>query len=337
MRKTLPCAVLAVGLLSANVTAQRTAPRQPLRESAPPVATRAACPAQQTPPAPSAEQQRRARDLAQRGQQSAILGDRAGARDLLRQAVALDPTNIDLAYQLARAEEGAGSDADAARAYCRFLALAPDAPEAAESRARLAQLMLSTRHADSLRAAAVFARGVAAYERGYPDSADAAFTAALALAPDWAAAYYDRGVMRDEMGRRVDAARDFQQYLRLEPDASSRVQLAKRITVLEEPPLSPGKALALGLVVPGAGQFYTGRPVRGALTLLGAGAALACGMSARVSEQPVQHTATDPFGNPYSFTTTERVTDHPCRAPGFTAAGAMALISAIDAFRYAQH
>jgi tetratricopeptide (TPR) repeat protein len=336
MTRELACAVLALVLTSTSSSAQRTSPREPLRESPPPMATRAACVAQRTPPAPSAEQQRRARDLAQRGQQAALLGDRAAARDQLRQAAVLDPTNVDLAYQLARAEEGAGSDADAARAYCHYIALAPDAPEAAESRARLAQLMLSTRHADSLRAAAEFAHGIAAYRRGHPDSADAAFTAALALAPDWPAAYYDRGVVRDDMGRRGDAARDFQQFLRLEPDASSRPQVAKRITILEEPPLSPGKALALGLVVPGAGQFYTGRPVRGTLTLIGAGAALACGMSARVSDQPVQQTATDPFGNPYTFTTTQRVTDHPCRAPGFTAAGVVALMSAIDAFRYAR-
>ena len=337
MMNALARASCAVAILSCAAAAQRVAPRQPLLQGAPPIATRATCPAQPTAHAPSADLQRRARDLAQRAQQSAILGDRAAARDQLRQAVSLDPTDADLAYQLARAEESAGSEADAARAYCRFIALAPDAPEAAESRTRLAQLMLASRHADSLHAASAFARGIAAYGRGQHDSADAAFTAALALAPDWAVAYYDRGVVRDELGRRAEAAGDFQQYLRLEPDASSRVELSKRITILEQPPLSPGKALALGLVIPGAGQFYAGRPVRGALTLLGTGVALACGMGERVSNQPIQRTATDPFGNPYTYTTTQRVTDHPCRVPGFTAAGVMALVSAIDAYRYAHH
>ncbi len=335
MTAALVRAVLALAIVSGTAAAQRAAPRETLLQGAP-IATRAACVPQPTSPIPSAEQQRRARDLAQRGQQSAILGERAAARDQLRQAAALDPTNADLAYQLARAEESAGSEIEAVRAYCRFIALAPDAPEATESRARLAQLMLSTRHTDSLRAASSFAHGVAAYERGQSDSADAAFTAALALAPDWGIAYYDRGVVRDHMGRRADAASDFRQYLRLEPSAASRDQLAARIADLQQAPLSPGKALALGLVVPGAGQFYTGRPIRGALTLLGTGVALACGMNERVSTQSVQQTATDPFGNPYTYTTTRRVADHPCRAPGFTAAGVMALVSAIDAWRYAR-
>ncbi|HET9685393.1 MAG TPA: hypothetical protein VFP15_14905 [Gemmatimonadaceae bacterium] len=328
--------ILALAVLGGTAAAQRVTPREPLLQGAPPIATRATCAAQPTPPAPSADQQRRARDFAQRGQQFAILGDRAAARDQLRQAAALDPTNADLAYQFARAEESAGSEADAARAYCRFITLAPDAPEAAESRARLAQLMLSTRHADSLRATSAFARGVAAYTGGQPDSADAAFSATIALAPEWGVAYYDRGVVREGMGRRAEAANDFQQYLRLEPDAPSRAQLSTRIADLQEAPLSPGKALGLGLVIPGAGQFYTRRPVRGALTLIGTGVALACGLSERVSNQSVEQTATDPFGNPYTYTTTRRVSDHPCRTPGLTAAGVLSLVSAIDAWRYAR-
>lgn len=336
MTRSFTRSVLALAVLGSTAAAQRVTPRRPLLQGAPPSATRVACAAQPTPPAPSPEQERRARDLAQRGQQSAILGDRAAARDQLRQAAALDPTNADLAYQLARAEESAGSEPEAARAYCRFITLAPDSPEATESRARLAQLMLSTRHTDSLRATSAFARGVSAYTLGQPDSAEAAFSAAIALAPEWAVAYYDRGIVREGMGRRAEAANDFQQYLRLEPDAPSHAQLSSRIADLQEAPLSPGKALGLGLVIPGAGQFYTGRPVRGALTLIGTGVALACGMSERVTNQSVQQTATDPFGNPYTYTTTRRVADHPCRAPGLTAAGVLAFVSAIDAWRYAR-
>jgi tetratricopeptide (TPR) repeat protein len=214
--------------------------------------------------------------------------------------------------------------------------LAPDAPDAAESRARLAQLLAGVRHADSLRAAATFERAVTAYERGQLGSADTAFTAALAIAPDWAAAYYDRGVVRRSLGRRADAANDFQQYLRLAPDASDRAAVSAAITELQEDPISPARALALGLVIPGAGQFYAGRPLRGALTLVGTGVALACGMSQRESTQTVQQTAKDPFGNPYTYTVNRRVTERPCRTPGFTAAGVIALVSAIDAFRFAQ-
>ena len=89
---------------------------------------------------PTDSQRRAARDLAQRGQQSAILGDRVSALSQLREAAALDPTDPDLAYQLARAQEGAGASSDATVEYCRFLSLAPDAPEAAEVRERVAVL-----------------------------------------------------------------------------------------------------------------------------------------------------------------------------------------------------
>jgi len=148
--------------------------------------------------------------------------------------------------------------------------------------------------------------------------------------------YYDRGVARRSLGRRSDAAADFQQYLRLAPDASNHAEISAQIAELQRAPLSPSRALALGLVIPGAGQFYAGRPVRGALTLVGTGIALACGMRQRESMQAVQQTAQDPFGNPYTYTVNRRVTERPCRTPGFTAAGVIALVSAIDAFRVVQ-
>jgi len=336
MKGTLPFAVVACVALATASSAQRLAPSERLLRSAPPVATRAACAPATPSVAPSAAQARQAQDLAQRGQQSAILGDRRAARDQLRQAVALDPTNADLAYQLARAEESTGGDTAAAKAYCRFIALAPDAPEASESRTHLAQLMLGTRHADSLRAVRAFDGALAAFARAQLDSANVAFTTALTLAPDWAAAYYDRGIVRRELGRRADAANDFQQYLRLEPDAPNHAEVSASIADLQRDPLSPTRALTLGLVVPGAGQFYAGRPVRGVLTLLGTGVALACGMSQRESMRAEQQTAQDPFGNPYTYTVNRRVTERPCRTPGFTAAGVIAFVSAIDAFRFAR-
>lgn len=337
MKRALLRAAFWTLLITGAAGAQRAAPREPLQRSAPPIATRTSCAALPAAVASTAESRRQAKDLAQRGQQAAILGDRTGARDLLRQAAALDPADADLAYQLARAEESAGSDTEAARAYCRFITLAPDAPEAAEARTRLAQLMIATRHADSTRAASAFARGVSAYERGQLDSADVAFTAALALSPDWPGAYYDRAVVRTALGRRAEAASDFQQYLRLDPDAANRTRVSSRIASLQDVTPSPVRALALGLVIPGGGQFYTGRNLRGALTLLGTGAALACGMRQSTSTEVVQQTATDPFGNPYTYTITRRVTDRPCRTPGFTAAGLIAIVSAIDAYRFAHH
>lgn len=336
MKRAIVFALTWCASLSSIAAPQRVAPTEPLLHGAPPVTTRAACPPFTPAPPPTAAQMRQAQDLAQRGLQAAILGDRMTALDQLRQAATLDPTNADLTYQLARAEESAGSDTAAATAYCRFIALSPDAPEVTDSRTRLAQLMLGARHADSLRAARRFERGVEAYQSGQLDSAEVAFSSALSLAPDWAAAYYDRGIVRRELGRRTEAASDFQQYLRLDPAAPNQADVSTRIAELQHAPLSPTRALALGLVIPGAGQFYAGRPLRGALTLVGTGVALACGMSQRESLQSAQQTALDPFGNPYTYTTSRRVTERPCRTPGFTAAGVIALVSAIDAFRFVQ-
>lgn len=208
------------------------------------------CPAATPVRAPTESQRRAARELAQLGQQAAILGDRAAALDQLRRAAALDPRDPSLAYQLARASDASGNAADATREFCRLIALAPTTPEAAEARERL-----------------------------------------LTLVP---------------------------RPVRVTPVAS----------------FSPRRALSLGLIVPGGGQFYTGRPVRGVLTFTAAGAAIACGMSQRAGVESVQASALDPFGNPYTYTTTRQVTTRPCLVPGLAAAGAIALASALEAFNY---
>jgi hypothetical protein len=214
--------------------------------------------------APTDSARRAARDLAQRGQQAAILGDRASARTQLRDAAALDPVDPDLAYQLARAHEGAGSSSEAVAEYCRFLSLAPDAPEAPEARERVAVLGAEAQQREALAARA--ARGA----------------------------------------------------------------------VPPLPTLSPRRALALGLLLPGGGQFYAGRPVRGMLAFGGAALALGYGMSARLDLTPVEVTAVDPFGNPYTYTAMQETTTRPHLAQGFLLAGAVAVASAIDAYGFSR-
>jgi tetratricopeptide (TPR) repeat protein len=221
---------------------------------APTSPARALCPAVRMAAAPTDPQRLAARALVQRAQQAAILGDRASAREQWRQAAVLDPTDADLAYQLARAHDGAGAVADAATEYCRFLALAPNAPEALEARERIA-----------------------------------------VLSP-----------------RAPDAGPEF-------------------LT-----PPSPGRALALGLIVPGAGQFYTGRPARGAIAFSAASLVIAVGVGQRTRDETVQLTALDPFGNPYTYTTTRRSSSRPWLAPALAAAGAIAVASAVEAFNYSR-
>jgi hypothetical protein len=214
--------------------------------------------------APTESQRRAARDLAQRGQQAAILGDRVSARSQLREAAALDPSDPDLAYQLARAHEGAGASADAAAEYCRFLSLAPNAPEAAEVRERVAVLTAETQQQATL---------AGRIARSAPPSL---------------------------------------------------------------PPLSPRRALTFGLVIPGGGQFYAGRPVRGMISFGAAAVAVGYGMSEQWGVIEVEETAIDPFGNPYTYTALQETTSRPHLARGIILAGAVAIVSAVDAYNFSK-
>jgi len=99
--------------------------------------------------------------------------------------------------------------------------------------------------------------------------------------------------------------------------------------------LSQGQALVLGLVVPGGGQMYTRRPIRGAVLFGLAAAALGVGAKGQTKTTLVEQTGTDPFGQKYTFTTTKTTTDHPYLAPGIALAGGIALVSAFEAFHYA--
>jgi tetratricopeptide (TPR) repeat protein len=331
-KRTLVVALLLSPLIA---RAQNSAPRDMLKRSTLVATTRGTCPPSTPPRAPTNEQRRQARDLAERGQQAAILGDSISARDQLRQAARLDPTDPDLAYRLARANETSGATDDAAKEYCRFLALAPSAPETAEAREKVASLARPVANGQAAAAEATFRAGITAYERGQMAQAEAAFNSAIKNQPNWADAYYDRALVLAQRGQREPAARDFEQYLRLKPEADDRALVVARINTLRRSPPSPVNALALGVFIPGAGQFYTGRPVPGLLSLIAAGGALVYGVQSRTKTVTVEQSATDPFGNPYKFTTTHLETDRPNLVPGVAIAGAIAVGSAIEAYLFA--
>jgi TM2 domain-containing membrane protein YozV len=139
------------------------------------------------------------------------------------------------------------------------------------------------------------------------------------------------------MGQRDAAQRDFEQYLRLKPEADDRALVVARIDALRRGTPSPTSALAMGLVIPGAGQFYTGRPVRGLVSLITASGAWALGLQQSTKTVTVQQTATDPFGNPYTFTTSRLKTERPNLVPGAAVAGAITLGGAIEAFIFANN
>jgi hypothetical protein len=109
-----------------------------------------------------------------------------------------------------------------------------------------------------------------------------------------------------------------------------------RVDALRGESRSSGTALTLGLVLPGGGQFYTGRPGRGVLSIVGVGAAIGLGLREKSTTTPVERTSIDPFGNSYTFMTTRVTTKRPYLVAGVAAAGAIAVVGAVDAFRYAR-
>lgn len=80
-----------------------------------------------------------ARDVASRAQAASIEGDNAQATTLYQQAAQLNPSDPTIAYALGREYEAA-HDARGMGEYCRFLALTPRAPEAADVRQRIAEM-----------------------------------------------------------------------------------------------------------------------------------------------------------------------------------------------------
>jgi tetratricopeptide (TPR) repeat protein len=327
-------AVLA--FVAAGSTGAQSAHRELLKQSTLPARSQSSCaPIVMGTKPPSEADQRRARDLAARGQQAAILGDSSAALRSLREAATLDPTNADFAYQLARAYEQEKSSLNAAAEYCRFLVLAPKSLEAVEVRERIMTIIPPRVDPNVAAAQREFQSGLSAYGSGQFLQALLHFSGALKGDSTWADAYYNRALVHVALEERADAVADLERYLRFKPEATDRLQVVARIANLRRAQLSQSQALVLGLVVPGAGQMYTRRPVRGALLFGVAAVALGVGAHGQTKTATVEQTGTDPFGHRYTFTTTKSTTSRPYLAPGVAVAGAVALVGAIEAFHYA--
>lgn len=100
--------------------------------------------------------------------------------------------------------------------------------------------------------------------------------------------------------------------------------------VVVENRYSPGQAMMLGLVVPGLGEFYTGRGLRGFLVLGASAGAVAFGY---LTENIAVDCRTIPVNNtcPPEDILGER-SERPYLAPSIGVAAGLALIGAIDAF-----
>lgn len=271
--------------------------------------------------------------LANSASQAAIVGDHAGARDLLLRASRLDPESGGVAFLLGSAYEELGSTEAARREFCRYLALTPDAPDGAEVRTRVAGLDPNASPAVSDEGALQFRRGVAAFDLGQHDTAVEAFTQAIATDPTFGPAHYNRAVVYAVTDRGAEAAEDLRRYGELERGAEDAAEVASAVAALENPPrrYNAGAAMASSLAFPGAGHLYTGRSVAGVGFLAVAVGAVVFG---ELSEK-IQIECRVPPTNGQCATSdvVAETREKPYRVAGYATAAAVALYSAIDAYR----
>jgi tetratricopeptide (TPR) repeat protein len=294
--------------------------------------TQSPCPPFRRPVAPPPEQQAESRRLAQQGYEAALGGDHTQARELLRRAAQLDVTSEQIAYRLGREHEEVEAPSDAVREYCRFLSLAPKAPDAADVRERIARLSPQRSLSESDVTAAQFGAGLGFYERGRLYEARTAFAAVLAENPEAAPAYFNRGLVHASIGEPKLAIADLDRYLRLQPQAPDRPAVEKLLATLRRQLLSPSSALGWGLAVPGGGQIYTERRwMAGAVGAVFLGATL---YAIRPKTERHSTSGTNPFGIPY--TSTRESQSYPNLGVGLGVAAAAAITGAVEAYMYAR-
>jgi tetratricopeptide (TPR) repeat protein len=93
---------------------------------------------------------------------------------------------------------------------------------------------------------------------------------------------------------------------------------------------SPGTALALGLVLPGGGEFYTGSSIRGLVVLLAAGGAAAAALTYKSVSVQCLSVPVDGFCPPEDVVSTKE--EQPYLVPGLAAAGIISVVGALDAW-----
>lgn len=243
-----------------------------------------ACPTPTLPAEPTRDESERARQLTSDALQAVILGDLEGARTLLGQATAADGTSAEFAYRHARVLEDLGLADGAILEYCRALSLGDVSVGIFDSRDRLDALYEIVRERISDRALAAFVAGLGQADIGFFAEAAESFGVAIEEDPEWASAVYNRAVVFEQLGRVEESLADYRRYLELTPSEVDPVVLSvsARIGMLEgelaRPTPSPNNALALGVIVPGLGQYYSGRRREGAIVLSAAAAVVLTGL-----------------------------------------------------------
>lgn len=218
-----------------------------------------------------------AEKLAADATEAAVLGNSTVALQLLTRAATLDPSSASIAYRRARALEAIGDRDSAILEYCRYILL-PGADDREAVTEHLAQLAQTDSTAVPSSAVRAFVAGLASADQGRLRDAELSFGTAIGVAPEWSTPWYNRAIARIATGNRDGAAADLERYLALGSGDSDSARIRAVITTLREPIRSPTTTLVAGIVVPGLGQFTTGRPVAGLVVLGSAVTAIAAGV-----------------------------------------------------------
>jgi tetratricopeptide (TPR) repeat protein len=328
MRIAALLALLVVTFVSGgnNASAQSLRPKRTLTVSVAP-----GCEAAATRPTGARRDNAEARRLAAAGQEAALVGDQKAARDAFAKAAELNPTDDRIAYDLGRAHEELSDSTGAINEYCRYLTLSPAGREAGDVRSRLQRLVPRNAAQNAQDLLQKFRLGLFLYDSARYDAAERAFDDVVQRAPLAAEGYFNRGLMRAAIGSRAEALKDFESYLAAVPAADDRTEVSRTITVLRRPVYGSGTALVRS-VIPGFGQFYTGRPLRGVLVL--AGVAASAGMAIVQTTTTKQIDYVDPNNVPAPYT--QEYTERKYLVPGVAAAAGLTVIAAIEAVWYAK-
>ena len=217
--------------------------------------------------------------------------------------------------------------------YCRALGSSPGGEVFRDARPRLDAIAMAGAPQLPEAAKSQFLNGLLQADLGNLAGALEAFDAASRAAPTWGDAVYNRGVIRIRLGEPDLAIEDLQRYLALQPDADDAIEVSQRIGQLQiqpSSPVSPGTALGLGLVLPGGGQFYSGRALPGLSVLAVAGGAAVAGFL--VKETEIRCVGSVPSGGCPPERVISETTSKPYKMYGLAAAGAVAVIGAVEAY-----
>jgi tetratricopeptide (TPR) repeat protein len=294
------------------------------------------CPAPVLRPEPGPDERAQAGQLASEANQAMILGDFERVATLLQRASALNPTSADLAYRHAVVLEDLGLTEPALLEICRAIDLDVASIGVIDAQDRLTALSEAIREQLPDDAREAFISGLARTDSALFASAIDDFTLAIEAAPDWGAPVFNRGLVYEHIGQIQDGLADYRRYLQLSPsDIDPVVMLAsERIGLLEGvasvTPPSPTGALALG-VMPGMGQYYTGRPVPGTIALGTALTSVAAGFLIKDITTVCLNEV--PAGQPCpSDEIVEEITDLPYLWVGVGIGAAVTIVAAVDAY-----